>query len=275
MVKHEPLKCKVYCVVARFSFIGFKGLTVFATGIGGLMGGSAAYANSSANADIAAPLRAAQAAKQSAMASGDSEFRSLFASWRSLDTSAGFATNLPTPAFGNTALAASSFNPSKVSIPSRMPVDSAKFTSGFGMRWHPVTGGRHQHKGVDLAQPVGTPVHATADGMIARSEWFSSYGLYVQIEHGGNLETRYGHMSRLNVAAGQMVHKGDVIGFVGTTGRSTGPHLHYEVRVAGVAVNPIPYMQGDRSTAQLQLASASSSAATPVSTAKDASSDSD
>jgi hypothetical protein len=72
------------------------------------------------------------------------------------------------------------------------------------------------------------------------------YGLYVQLEHGNELQTRYGHMSRLNVAEGQHVRKGDVIGFVGSTGRSTGPHLHYEVRVGGAAVNPIPYMQSDR-----------------------------
>jgi murein DD-endopeptidase MepM/ murein hydrolase activator NlpD len=99
------------------------------------------------------------------------------------------------------------------------------------------------HKGVDLPAPVGTPIHATADGIVSRADWFSSYGLYVSLEHGGNIETRYGHMSRLNVAAGQEVHKGDIIGYVGTTGRSTGPHLHYEVRVAGEAVNPLPYMQ--------------------------------
>ena len=76
------------------------------------------------------------------------------------------------------------------------------------------------------------------------AERFGGYGLYVQIEHGGALETRYGHMSRIAVAEGQQVHKGDVIGYVGSTGRSTGPHLHYEVRVDGNAVNPIPYMHG-------------------------------
>jgi murein DD-endopeptidase MepM/ murein hydrolase activator NlpD len=98
------------------------------------------------------------------------------------------------------------------------------------------------HKGIDLAAPVGTPVYATADGTVERADWFSSYGLYVAIEHGSDLETRYAHMSRLAVAAGERVHKGEIIGYVGTTGRSTGPHLHYEVRVAGEAVNPIPYM---------------------------------
>jgi murein DD-endopeptidase MepM/ murein hydrolase activator NlpD len=110
------------------------------------------------------------------------------------------------------------------------------------MRTHPVLGGARAHKGIDLAAPVGTPVYATADGIVERADWFSSYGLYVAIEHGSNLETRYAHMSRLAVAAGERVKKGEVIGYVGSTGRSTGPHLHYEVRVSGAAVNPIPYM---------------------------------
>jgi murein DD-endopeptidase MepM/ murein hydrolase activator NlpD len=111
------------------------------------------------------------------------------------------------------------------------------------MRVHPVLGGRRAHKGIDLASPTGTPVFAPADGVVGKAEWFSSYGLYIQVEHGGEMETRYGHLSRLNVAAGQFVKKGDLIGYVGTTGRSTGPHLHYEVRIAGESVNPMPYMQ--------------------------------
>ncbi len=191
--------------------------------------GTPVFANNSANADIAAPLRAAQAAKQSATGSGDAEFRQLFSSWRSLDHGTGFAASAVTRS---------------VAIPSLTPVEGVRLTSGYGMRWHPVLGGRHAHKGVDLAGAVGTPVHAAADGLVERADWFSSYGLYVAIEHGASLETRYGHMSRLNVAAGQFVHKGDVIGYIGTTGRSTGPHLHYEVRIAGVAVNPIPYLEG-------------------------------
>jgi murein DD-endopeptidase MepM/ murein hydrolase activator NlpD len=195
---------------------------------------SPAFANSSANADIAAPLRAAQASRQSALGNGDEEFRQLFASWRSLDQGQKFVSGAAAGAVGAT----------KVSIPSAMPVEGLRLTSGFGMRWHPVLGGHRQHKGVDLASPIGTPIHAAADGVVGRADWFSGYGLYVAIEHGGELETRYGHMSRLNVAAGQLVHKGDVIGYVGMTGRTTGPHLHYEVRVAGQAVNPIPYLEG-------------------------------
>ena len=186
---------------------------------------SPALANSSATADIAAPLRAAQAERPTALGNRDEQFKSLFSRWQSMD--------------GSTAPNANS----SVSIPSRMPVDGVRLSSDYGMRTHPVLGGRRGHKGVDLAGPTGTPIHATADGIVSRADWFSSYGLYVSLEHGGSLQTRYGHMSRLNVAAGQRVRKGEIIGYVGSTGRSTGPHLHYEVRIAGAAVNPVPYLQ--------------------------------
>lgn len=186
-----------------------------------------ALANASATAaDIAAPLREAQAAK-SGVHGGDEEFRRLFASWNGTSTAS-------VPA-----------RPRTVSIPSRMPLEGAGLTSSFGMRTHPVLGGRRQHKGIDLSSPIGTPIYATADGVVTRADWFSSYGLYISLDHGAALETRYGHLSRLNVAEGQAVRKGDLIGYVGSTGRSTGPHLHYEVRIDGMAVNPVPYMQGD------------------------------
>lgn len=183
-----------------------------------------ALANSSASADIAAPLRAAQAEKQTALGNRDEQFRALFARWQTMD--------------GSTSTVRSA-----VSIPSRMPLDGAKLTSDYGMRIHPVLGGRRGHKGIDLASPTGTPIYAAADGLVSRADRFSSYGLYVSLEHGANMQTRYGHMSRLNVAAGQRVKKGEIIGYVGSTGRSTGPHLHYEVRVDGVAVNPLPYLR--------------------------------
>ena len=200
-----------------------------------------AFANSS-NADIAAPLRAAQEARTSAQ-TGDADFRQLFSSWRQLDKTAGFAANMPSPAFG---LVQPRSGAGKVSIPSRNPVEGVTFTSGFGMRYHPVLHQRRAHKGVDLAAPTGTPVYAPADGVVGKAEWFSSYGLYISLGHGASIETRYGHLSRLNVSAGQQVRKGDLIGFVGSTGRSTGPHLHYEVRIDGMAVNPIPYLQMDQ-----------------------------
>lgn len=202
---------------------------------------SPAHANSASSADIAAPLRAAEAGKSAIESnSTDEQFQRLFSSWQALDGNGFTAPNTATaPRKG------------AVSIPSIVPLDGIHMTSGFGMRVHPVLGGYRQHKGIDLASPTGTPIHASADGTVAMAERFGGYGLYVQLEHGGNLETRYGHMSRIAVAEGQFVHKGDVIGYVGTTGRSTGPHLHYEVRVNGEAVNPVPYMQGGEEEARL------------------------
>ena len=218
-----------------FNFFIRKGLGALAA-LAITVGANPALANSAATADIAAPLRAAQAEKPTALGNRDEQFKALFSRWQSMD--------------GTTA------TKSSVSIPSLMPVDGVHLSSDYGMRTHPVLGGRRQHKGVDLAGPVGTPIHAAADGVVSRADWFSSYGLFVSLEHGGSLQTRYGHMSRLNVAAGQRIHKGDVIGYIGTTGRSTGPHLHYEVRIAGAAVNPVPYLQAG--AYQLALASADS-----------------
>ena len=122
-------------------------------------------------------------------------------------------------------------------FPSGMPV-AARVSSGFGWRTHPTLGGRRAHSGVDLAAAYGSPVIATADGIVGEANWRGGYGLFVAVES-GDVQTRYAHMSRLNVAAGQRVRKGDVIGYVGSTGRSTGPHLHYEVRVNGQAVDPL------------------------------------
>lgn len=238
-----------------FEFIRAKvATTVSAIAASVLFTTSPALANSSANADIAAPLRTAQAAKPAMTGTGDENFRSIFANWQTFEDTGVPALAAVADAASQANLTAASrirTSPAAgwnrtVSIPSRMPVEGIQLTSSYGMRTHPVLGGRRAHKGVDLAGPVGTPIHATADGVISMAQWFSSYGLYVALEHGGNIQTRYGHMSRLNVAAGQHVRKGDVIGFIGSTGRSTGPHLHYEVRVNGDAVNPIPYMQADQ-----------------------------
>ena len=227
-------------MVAISFFAKFRGVAALIAATIGLANANPALANSAAaNADVTAPLRAAQAARPSA-AGGDPEFQQLFTGWKSADNGSFVQPQPASPG----ATTVPTYRPAGVSIPSRMPVNGATLTSGYGLRWHPVIGGRRQHKGVDLAMPIGTPVYATADGVISKADWFSSYGLYIAIEHGGNIETRYGHLSRLNVAAGQMVHKGDLIGYVGSTGRSTGPHLHYEVRIAGAAVNPIPYLQG-------------------------------
>ncbi|NTZ43844.1 M23 family metallopeptidase [Altererythrobacter sp. SALINAS58] len=107
---------------------------------------------------------------------------------------------------------------------------------------HPILGTWSQHHGIDLAAASGTPVTATAAGTISRAEWAGNYGLLVEIDHGGYMETRYAHLSVLGAVKGRRVKKGDVIGFVGSTGRSTGPHLHYEVRIANTPVDPTPFL---------------------------------
>ena len=125
-----------------------------------------------------------------------------------------------------------------ISLGSAMPLVRGALTSGFGMRTHPILGGLRMHSGIDLAAPRGSPILATSDGVVGQAGWKGGYGLFVALEHSGGLETRYGHMSQLTVSTGQHVRKGDIIGYVGSTGRSTGPHLHYEMRMNGVPVRP-------------------------------------
>lgn len=204
---------------------------------------NSAASTTTTSADVLQPLR-----EQGDIAdNGDTRFKSLFTTI--------IANERTTPTIGavEAPVAFSSPVPTRgISVPSRMPLEGAALTSSFGMRTHPVLGGRRQHTGIDLAAPSGTPVYATADGVVSRADWYSSYGLYISVEHGASMQTRYAHLSRLAVAAGDSVKKGDLIGYVGSTGRSTGPHLHYEVRVEGLAVNPIPYMV--ESEAQLAYA---------------------
>ena len=132
-------------------------------------------------------------------------------------------------------------------------VTSANFTSGYGVRSDPFRGSAAMHAGIDLAGPLGTPIYATADGIVGRSEWNSGgYGNLVELNHGQGIQTRYGHMSRRLVEAGTRVRRGQLIGLMGSTGRSTGSHLHYEVRIDGRAVNPIPFMQSGTQLVALQ-----------------------
>lgn len=122
--------------------------------------------------------------------------------------------------------------------PFDMPVKSNfRFTSGFGQRW-----GR-LHAGTDFAGPIGVPIYATADGVVTHAGWSSGYGRLVKIQHEFGIETRYAHQSRLDVKVGQRVSRGQQIGAIGNSGRSTGPHLHYEVRVGGKPVNPMIYIR--------------------------------
>ena len=122
----------------------------------------------------------------------------------------------------------------------KTPIDGARLSSGFGMRKHPVLGYNKMHKGVDFAAPTGTPIYAAGDGVISYKGRKGGYGNYISIRHNGRLSTAYAHMHKFakGMGTGKRVKQGQVIGYVGTTGRSTGPHLHYEVLVNGVQKNP-------------------------------------
>ncbi len=175
-------------------------------------------------------------ANQTALGVSDPEFRALNDSWGRIN---GTATK------------------NEVAVPSINPVEIMKFSSGYGYRAAPTKGASRNHKGLDIPGPVGTPIYATADGTIGRAEWVGGYGKFVEINHGNAVQTRYGHLSAMNVTPGQRIRKGDVLGYMGSTGRSTGSHLHYEVRIAGEAINPIAFLsplKSDPSGAKILLA---------------------
>lgn len=126
-------------------------------------------------------------------------------------------------------------------IPSIYPVE-ADITSPFGWRMHPVTGIRSYHSGIDIGAPRGTVIRVTADGTVAATGWDEGYGLRVVVDHGYAVQTLYGHCSRILAKVGQKVKRGDAIAHVGNSGVSTGPHVHYEVRLRGDPVNPEQYL---------------------------------
>jgi len=154
---------------------------------------------------------------------GNATFKALFNSWKKLDQ----------------------LQDGVIAVPSDKPVkENVEFTSGFGVRSDPFHAGAAMHPGIDLAGSYGTPVYATADGTVLRAGWNSGgYGNLVEIDHGRGITTRYGHMSAILVHEGDHVTRGEQVGRMGSTGRSTGNHLHYEVRIDGRAVNPIPFMK--------------------------------
>ena len=122
----------------------------------------------------------------------------------------------------------------------RTPIDGAKLTSGFGSRMHPLLGYTAMHRGVDFGASEGTPIQAAGDGVVEQAGWNGSYGNYVRIRHNGEYSTAYAHMSHApRLQSGQVVRQGQIIGYVGSTGRATGPHLHYEVLRHGGQVNPL------------------------------------
>lgn len=169
----------------------------------------------------------------------DPQFKALFNSWKRLDQ----------------------LQQGVAAIPSAKPVQAVSLTSGFGVRSDPFRGGRAMHAGVDIPGPIGTPIYATADGVVGRAGWVSGYGKLIELEHGRGIQTRYGHLSNWAVTAGTRVKRGQLIGMMGSTGRSTGSHLHYEVRIDGIAVNPIPFI---RSTDYLLAMQARTQAATAL-----------
>jgi len=123
-------------------------------------------------------------------------------------------------------------------VPLAMPVKSTfRYTSGFGIRWG------KPHEGTDLAAPVGTPIYATADGTVIFAGWSSGYGRLIKIRHEFGIETRYAHLNKIRVSVGQRVSQGERIGDMGNSGRSTGPHLHYEVITSGKPVNPMTFLR--------------------------------
>lgn len=127
-------------------------------------------------------------------------------------------------------------------MPTLRPVDTGYMSSFFGVRPDPFTKKLTRHCGLDYSAPRGTPVKASAGGKVVYAGVYYNYGKFIVIDHGQGYETAYGHLNKVNVKKGQTVFKGDIIGQVGSTGRSTAPHLHYEVRINGVAVNPINYV---------------------------------
>ncbi|WP_174280523.1 M23 family metallopeptidase, partial [Sphingomonas bacterium] len=153
-------------------------------------------------------------------AATDGQVRALFQTWKKLDA--------PVTA--------------GIAIPSVQPVTALKFTSNYGIRSDPFLGTARFHAGVDIPGPVGTPIYATADGTVAHAERMGGYGNMVEIDHGKGIATRYGHLSKFLVEPGTHVARGQLIALMGSTGRSTGPHLHYEVRIDGHPVNPAPFL---------------------------------
>ena len=180
-------------------------------------------------AAIGGPYEPVISSETPADANADAQFKSLFATWKKLD----------------------SLERAAISIPSAQPVTNVVYTSGFGIRSDPFRGTPAMHSGVDMPGAYGSPIFATADGIVSRAERSGGYGNMVEVNHGRGISTRYGHLSKILVPANSRVTRGQLIALMGSTGRSTGNHLHYEVRIDGQAVNPMPFLQ----TADLLLAS--------------------
>jgi hypothetical protein len=132
-------------------------------------------------------------------------------------------------------------SPARVASSAALP----RLTSRFGYRVDPIRGGRRLHAGIDIPGPLGTPVRSSAAGTVVYAAWAGGYGNMIEVDHGGGLRTRYGHLSRVLVQPGIAVANGETIALMGSTGRSTGSHLHFEVRANGQPENPLAYLGGN------------------------------
>ena len=176
----------------------------------------------------------------------DPQFRTLFNTWKRLDK----------------------LQAGSVAIPSARPVESMAFTSNFGIRTDPFRGGAAMHAGVDIPGPYATPIYATADAIVGRTGRIGGYGNLVELEHGRGIQSRYGHLSSILVTPGQRIKRGTMIALMGSTGRSTGNHLHYEVRIDGRAVNPIPFLQSSDYLVAMQRRSGAVAMGGPIESKK-------
>jgi len=151
-------------------------------------------------------------------------------------------------------------------IPSYVPVKSYSYSSGFGVRYDPFTGMSAMHAGLDMAGSMGEPIYAAAAGTVTTAGRSGAYGNCVEVSHGKGLATRYGHLSAILVHPGEVVKQGEVIARMGSTGRSTGTHLHFEVRIDGRAVNPRPYLDASEYVLAAQHGASTGTAVGPMET---------
>lgn len=141
-------------------------------------------------------------------------------------------------------------------IPAIQPIqnkDLTRMASGYGMRMHPILKYRKMHNGMDFTAPRNTPIYATGDGEVIKASRASGFGKVVYIDHGFGYVTKYGHMNKFNTKKGRKVKRGDIIGYVGNTGLSSGPHLHYEVHKNGKVINPVNFYHGDLTPEEYEI----------------------
>jgi len=238
-VSAAALATRLQRVAGRGAFAAMLGLATL--GFSGQANAAPAEPAAQPAPAAGGPMIAAASAEATSDLRADAQFRTLFQTWKKFDA----------PQQG------------VIAIPSVHPVHTLSFTSNFGIRSDPFRGTAAMHAGVDIPGPVGTPIYATADGIVSHAGRQGGYGNMVELNHGKGIATRYGHLSKILVPDNARVTRGQLIALMGSTGRSTGPHLHYEVRIDGHAVNPIPFL----TTADYLLAAQDNSVrAIPVST---------